>query len=173
MAQFSGFAATDSLVLLPPSTGFDLSKVTVTDAQATTVSATSPLRIATGHKEPWPGVILRAPDGKWDLSPFAQVELALRNTGTNSVTVFCRVDNPGADGVKNCVSASTSLKPGDSGTLRVSLKRTTDSKLDGKLFGLRGYPVAYGGDGTIDPANVTQLLVFVSRPACRPSVRTH
>jgi len=36
--------------------------------------------------------------------------------------------------------------------------------MGGKLFGLRGYPVASGGQGAIDPANITQILVFVNKP---------
>jgi hypothetical protein len=48
--------------------------------------------------------------------------------------------------------------------LRVTLRRTSDDKLGGKLFGLRGYPVLAGGPGTIDAANLTQILLFVNRP---------
>lgn len=122
------------------------------------------LRVATGHSQPWPGVSLPAPEGYWDLSPYGQVALKLKNAGTNAVTVFCRVDNPGADGTRNCVTRSTELSPGQSRTLEVPMPRTHDDKLEGRLFGMRGYPVAWGGPGTVDTRNVTQLLVFVSRP---------
>jgi len=44
------------------------------------------------------------------------------------------------------------------------LKRTSDDKLDGKLFGLRGYPVRKGGPGTVGPTKITQLLVFLNHP---------
>jgi hypothetical protein len=46
----------------------------------------------------------------------------------------------------------------------VLLKRDGDGKLGGKLFGMRGYPVTPGGPGTIDPKNITQLLLFVNKP---------
>jgi len=36
--------------------------------------------------------------------------------------------------------------------------------LGGKLFGMRGYPVSAGGHGTINPSNVTQMLLFVNHP---------
>jgi len=146
--------------------GFDLMKVTVQDAtvlENNTVSG-SALRVATGRKEPWPGVTLRAPGGHWDLSPYAQVALTLRNTGTNDVRVSCRVDNPGADGLNNCVSDSLPLSPGQTGTLRVPLRRTSDGKLSGKLFGMRGYPTTLGGPGTVDASNITQLLIFLNKP---------
>ena len=146
--------------------GFDFGKVTAQGAL--TAEAGSPngsaLRVTTGHDTPWPGVTLKARDGRWDLSPFDQVTLKVRNVGTNQVTVVCRVDNPGADGTKNCVSGSVKLDPGRTDTLKVNLRRATDNKLDGKLFGMRGYPVAFGGPGTIDAANITQLLVFVGKP---------
>ena len=104
------------------------------------------LRVTTGTEKPWPGVTLVAPAGKWDLTAFGQVSVALKNAGANKVTVNCRVDNPGADGTKNCVTGSLSLNPGETGTLRVPLKRSAEGKLGGKLFGMRGYPHAPGTD---------------------------
>ena len=44
------------------------------------------------------------------------------------------------------------------------LKRTSDEKLEGKLFGMRGYPVRSGGPGTVNPKSITQLLVFLTKP---------
>src|SRR5215471_15202852 len=32
-----------------------------------------------GHKDPWPGVAVKAPDGGWDLSSFAEVEVEVRH----------------------------------------------------------------------------------------------
>jgi hypothetical protein len=123
------------------------------------------LRVTTGTGKPWPGVTMVAPAGKWDLTAFGQVSVALKNAGANKVTVNCRVDNPGADGTKHCVTGSLALNPGESGTLRVPLKRSAEGKLDGKLFGLRGYPHAPGTDEALDPANITQVLLFVNNPA--------
>jgi hypothetical protein len=123
------------------------------------------LRVATGHDQSWPGVTLKAPDGDWNLADFDRLLVDLKNAGTNRVTLFCRVDNPGADGTEHCVTDSLSLEPGRSGILRVMLKRASDSQLEGKLFGMRGYPVAPGGPGTVDPTKINQLLVFVSKPS--------
>ena len=139
-------------------------KLTASDAQATAPSVGAGLRVATGHQQPWPGITLPAPGGHWDLSPCAEVSLKLRNPGTNDITLFCRVDNPGADGTEHCVTHSLPLASGQTGVLQVPLKRTSDDTLGGKLFGLRGYPVKAGGTGSIDPANVTQLVVFLSKP---------
>ena len=140
---------------------FQKSDATVTEVKAGTGMA---MRMTTGTSQPWPGVTLPAPDGHWDLSPFAQVAVKVKNAGATRGTLNCRVDNPGADGTRNCVNGALALSPGQSGTLQVTLRRTSDDTLGGKLFGMRGYPVAAGGPGTINPANITQILLFVNRP---------
>jgi len=85
---------------------FDAAKVITTDAtvSAGKVGAAPALVVATGHRQPWPGIALPAPGGHWDLSPFGQVALQVKNSGVNPVTVHCRVDNPGADGTKYRIS---------------------------------------------------------------------
>ena len=154
------------LPLIEFGNGFDLNRLVAQDASISKVkSGAGPaLRIATGHRQPWPGVTLHAQAGSWDLSPFSHVALTVRNAGTTKVSVSCRVDNPGADGTRHCVTGSITLAAGQTDTLRVVLKRASDDKLGGKLFGMRGYPVTPGGPGTVNAANITQLLIFVNRP---------
>jgi hypothetical protein len=141
-------------------------RLTTTDANVTPIraAATASLRVKTGHQAPWPGVAMRAEGESWDISAFGEVAVAVKNSGGKPLTLNCRVDNPGADGRKNCVSGSIQLAAGETGVLRVPLKRTSDDTLDGKLFGLRGYPVRAGGPGTVDPQKITQLLVFLNHP---------
>jgi len=122
------------------------------------------LRVETGHRQDWPGVTLRAPEGRWDLTPYSAVAVPVENTGTNGVTVYCRLDNPGADGTDHCLTRSVTIDAGGRDAILVELKRTSEGQLNGKLFGMRGYPAAGGGRGAIDPSNVTQLVIFVSRP---------
>lgn len=144
----------------------NLSQVVATDAKVVEAKSAdgTALRITTGHEQAWPGITLKAPGGSWDLSPYARVTLQVRNRSGARITVNCRVDNPGADGTRNCVTGSISLNPWQKDMLRVPLKRAVDSKLGGKLFGMRGYPVEYGVPGTIDAKQITQLLVFVTKP---------
>ena len=59
---------------------------------------------------------------------------------------------------------SVSLAPGKNDVLKVLLRQASDDTLGGKLFGMRGYPLTPGGDNTVDPTNITQLLVFVNKP---------
>ena len=159
--------ATDSRMLFDFERGFNLTNVAAQDARAVTHSreGRTALRIETGIAEPWPGVTLHSPTVPWDLSKFASVTLRVRNVATNQVTVNCRLDNERADGVNHCVTASTTVSPGDTATLVVPLTRYSEGKLDGKLFGMRGYPKVAGGERAVDASRITQLLIFVAKPS--------
>ena len=104
-------AAAADQVLLDFTGNFDFGGVVATDAKATRSESGPALRIWTGHQASWPGVTLRAPGGSWDLSAWAQVTLKVRNSGANQVTVYCRLDNEGADGTAHCVTASAAVNP--------------------------------------------------------------
>ena len=121
------------------------------------------LQIATGHKDKWPGVTLKAPGGKFDLTAFARVAVELKNTGAADVRISCRVDNPGANGREHCITASLDIKPGDTQTLVVPLNKVMPAALRDKLFGMRGYPNGWSEKG-IEPENITQMLLFVAAP---------
>jgi len=145
---------------------FDVSKVVTSDAKASVSKAAggAALVVATGHKDPWPGVTLKAPKGTWNLSKDEFLEMAVRNTSAGPVTVNCRVDNDGADGTRNCCNGSVTVKPGESAMFRVQLVRKPAGPASIKLFGMRGYPVLMDGPNMIDPAKVTQILFFVAKP---------
>jgi hypothetical protein len=147
---------------------FELTRAKCTDASVSLIGAGTHrvLEVRTGHAADWPGVTLSAPAAEtWDLSAYAMVTVALTNAGTNALNLFCRVDNSGANGTEHCVTASVRLGSGQGQMLRVPLKRASDDQLGGKLFGMRGYPVKIGGPGTVDPAAITQVLLFVSKPS--------
>ncbi len=122
------------------------------------------LRLELGHAGDWPGLTLPAPQGHWDLSRRGFVALDIRNTGAAEVTVCCRVDNPGADGVKNCITGQTTIAPGTTATLQVTLRHRPVDPPKAKLFGMRGYPFSLGEQGTLDTRNVTGLVIFVPKP---------
>ncbi|MGE5293205.1 MAG: beta-galactosidase [Solirubrobacterales bacterium] len=150
-----------SAVLFDFGAGFDAAGVATSDAKATVTSAGA-LRIDLGHKEPWPGVTLKAPGGKWDLSAYEYISLDVANRSAEPLSVHCRVDNPGADGTNHCVTDQVALDPGTSQTLTVRIFPTPwklDKPLD--LIGMRGNPVHAG---PLDASNVIQLVVFVTRP---------
>jgi len=126
------------------------------------------LRIETGHKSPWPGITIKAPGGAWDLSAYRHVRMDVRNAGTARATVCLRVDNPGADGRKNCVTGSIDLEAGKAGTLSVDIASgpfCLDPPVE--IVGMRGTP---GAAGKLDAKNVTQVLVFAPQPKADQAV---
>jgi len=153
-------------ILFDSSHRVDLNKIQSRDA---TVSGTeSPegfmLCIATGHQSQWPGITISAPGGSWNLAANSALTLKMKNTGQREAEVRCRVDNPGADGTKHCITGSLSLAPGKSGTLRVELMRAGDS-LGGNLFGMKGYPAGpVSEESGIDSSKVTALLISIRKP---------
>ena len=146
----------------------DFTKKLADDAVATSdarfTQRDGALLISTGRKGAWPGVTLKAPGGRWDLAAFAAVAVDLKNTGPEPIRVMCRVDNPGADGQKNCVTGNVEIKPGETRTLSVPLAGAMPAELRPKLFGMRGYPNGWSEGKGIDPAAVNQVLLFVTRP---------
>lgn len=144
---------------------FNLDQVGKTDASVKHAADGRGLAIETGHTNDWPGITLLAPDGHWDLSAFDRVEVEVRNPGDQVVTVNCRVDNAGSDGTRFCITGRAEVPPGRSQIVRIPFKRTRDDQLDGKLFGMRGYPATADGPEGVDPSRVTQLLVFINQPS--------
>ena len=161
MASLSVAQQPRPLVLFDFGKDFDAGKVLTNDAKIVTSEAGT-LRIETGHKEKWPGVTLQSPAGKWDLANYEYISMDVRNVGTQPVTVYCRIDNPGADGDKNCVTDSITLKAGTAGALVVRIFpvpwRLSETL---ELIGMRGSPVH---SDKLDTSNVTQLLVYVNKP---------
>ena len=153
-------AGAEPMVLFDFAGGFDAAAVITNDCKVA-LTQTGSLRIETGHEEQWPGITLKAPPGKWDLVKYEYVSCRINNLGAQPVTVSCRLDNPGADGRKNCVTDRLTLDPKQSGTLSVRLFPSPwrlSEPLD--LIGMRGNPTHAS---KIDPSNVTQLIVFVDK----------
>ncbi len=144
--------------------GFEIQSVLTSDAKVIFGKSLvgRSLRIHTGREKPWPGITLKAPQGRWDLSRFQYVELEVKNLGARAIKIFCRVDNPGADGVNHCVTGSVQVQPEKTVTLSVKLHPTGLALTEPlKLIGMRGYPRYFD---KLKPENITQLLVFVHKP---------
>ena len=69
--------------------GFDVATVEARDVKVTEAKREqgSALRIASGHRQAWPGIDLPAPKGKWDLSAFDYVALDVKNVGSTEGTL--------------------------------------------------------------------------------------
>ncbi len=162
-APFSTLAAEgpEPLTLFDFGPGFESRIIHTNDAQAG-ITRSAALGVRTGHAAPWPGVTLRAPDGYWDLSAYDKLTLQIANQGDRSVTVYCRVDNPGADGTNHCVTDSVAVEPNTTRTLTVRIFPVPwrlDEPLE--LIGMRAAPTH---SGPLDTSNVTQLVIFVNHP---------
>jgi Beta-galactosidase len=141
---------------------FDLASVEANDA--TPGISGNALSIATGQKERWPGVTLKAPGEFWDLSPYGFVALDVKNTGINTVQVSCRVDSPGGGGATNSITGSITLAPGKQQTLQIPLRKKMSSDMRKIFFGMRGYPGGFDEQRGIDTAKADKLIIFVNNP---------
>ncbi len=155
-------AETPARILFDFRADTDPKSIVANDAGFTILPETRKLLIETGHRSDWPGIILKAPTGHWDLSAYRYVTLPVFNPGTAPVSVSCRVDNPGADGRKNCVTASVTVPPKANRQLQVNLNPTPWRISEPvTLIGMRAAP---GSSDQLNPAMVTQILVFVANP---------
>ena len=87
---------------------------------------------------PWPGITLKAPGGKWDLSKYGFIHLRVSNGPTAGAVGF-RVDNVGADGNRNCLQQIQDVVAGQSYEFAVPL--TVAGQMSVRMFGMRGYPI--------------------------------
>ncbi len=145
---------------------FNLAGVETRDAKAALAGdpGAPALRITTGHKQEWPGITLKALQGRWDLSAFGHVAVEVKNVGAATAEIHCRVDSP-IQGKREWCDDVVRLEPGQTRTLRVALLRRLSPEVAKKFFGMRGNPGGALPNYGIDVRNVDQLLFFVAKPS--------
>ena len=114
--------------------------------------------VQTEPNKEFPGVIFKPKAGAWNLSDYAEVSVQLKNTGTEPVRLYLRVDNSNADMWSNSNLQSVMLKPGEKRKLSTFLMLGPwrfDKPIT--LIGMRGCP---GDKGGINPSKVTQVYVL-------------
>lgn len=123
-------------------------------------------RVRLEPKGMWPGITLKAPDGKWDVSDYDKVSVQLRNIGKGMINVGFRFDNPGANGSQHCLQEFIMLEAGERRVLTMKINRKSTPTV--KLFGMRGYPAEIGGSTgagkTVEPDNIICFLLFGHAP---------
>ncbi|MBN2450250.1 MAG: beta-agarase [Lentisphaeria bacterium] len=164
-AAFAGGVtmAQDGRTLVDFGPPFDTAAVEVRDVTIETVDTAlgAGLRIRSGHAEAWPGITLKPAAGRWDVTGFRTLRMAVTNTGGNRVEVGFRIDNPGGDGARNCVQVVQSVEAGTTQTIRARLSATRWTlRGDVEIVGMRGTP----GKPAIAPDNIVQIIVFVPKP---------
>jgi len=117
----------------------------------------------------WPNVFFRPRQGTWDWSAHAGLAVDLYNPEANPIQVCVRIDNEGADGLRNCNTGSTSVPPGRWMTFRQYFHTGEPHP----FWGMRGLPrrgpVPSGP--TIDPTRITAFQIFLPRPAREHTLR--
>ena len=104
------------------------------------------LEIVTEADAKWPSVTLTPREGKWDLSGYYAVEIDIANPEDKPVRVLLSVNNPGANGQKNCNTESVTIPAGSKGVLHLPF---------GNWHGETNHP--------IDQANVISAVVMLDR----------
>lgn len=104
------------------------------------------VRISAGDAG-YPGISI-APDGDaWDLSAFGHIEARIANTGDEAIRVNLRVDNAGDWRANPWNCESVSIKPGQSGAVKV-------------IF---GYQYGMKPGFKLNPAAVVNVLLFTGK----------
>ncbi len=139
------------------------------DAQLQDVVVTSApnggIEIRNGLKDNWPGVHFT---GLWDLGHYDRLELFVRSTSEEPITLYCRLDCQESDTktMEGIVTRQIILEPGESAVWKVELPGYLNLETRRKLFAMRGKP---GGIAT-DAYSVDQKIPFDKRAltAIRP-----
>jgi len=125
--------------------------------------------VEVGHTAERPGVTFHSPGGRWDLTGRAELETTVKNLSERAVTVHLAIDNPGSKRAErqNCCIESVAIPAGEEAAVRLKIRARVPAALQEKLRGMRGTPggFASGGRGTVDPADVAGISVYVYRPS--------
>lgn len=76
----------------------------------------------------WPAFSIMPAGKAWNLENFESVQLEMTNTGTAKASFGVRVDNPGADGRKNCNAENVTLNPKQTKTIKVTFGKSWGNK---------------------------------------------
>ncbi|MDQ1258105.1 MAG: hypothetical protein QG656_2714, partial [Candidatus Hydrogenedentes bacterium] len=111
----------------------------------------------------WPNVLFSAPEGGWDWSGYAGIEIALHNPTDESIHACLRVDNAGADGMNHCNNGSTVVPAHEDALLTVRF----NTGVDGEFWGMRGLPVRgpSGSGPVMDTSKIVAFQIFVPMPS--------
>lgn len=127
--------------------------------------------LITFHPVDWPNASWRAAQGKyWDWHRTPVLVLDVANPESRPLAFSMRVDDdPRADGVTHCRTASGTLAPNAHGTFALDLSPSADSM---QVYGMRGGPPSpspdkmtfLAGGGALDAGHITAFQVFLNHP---------
>jgi aryl-phospho-beta-D-glucosidase BglC (GH1 family) len=117
------------------------------DAKIVAADGGHALDITTQATASWPGVLIEPLQGGWNLSAFDCVEMDVRNPEDAAIRVLLSVNNPGADGRRNCNVESVTVAPRGKAVLVVPF---------GMWHGTGGHD--------LDLKNIVSVKVMLDRP---------
>ncbi len=156
------------LVLADFGLGFDLEagRLSVSAASLAVTDDGSAVHFYAAGGEEDASLELAAPAGGWDLSDYEAVVIDVRNPGDAPVIIQGIAGNPGSEGCQDTCRAVLVLSPGERARLRVKLvRRPVDPDFAPFEPFLRYARNVNVRDGTIDPAQITRIVVTVEDPA--------
>jgi hypothetical protein len=140
---------------------FDLHSAPKRDAIAH-ISKAGALHLTTGTSQPWPGIILRLPSDKWNLSEYEFISINIANLGINNGWFCARADNYSGIFVKtNFTSSCVEISPGVIDTIKIPLNKNTFSRKDIELIGMQKNPFE---TQNLDPSRVIKLAIYTFTP---------
>ena len=148
LASAAVFAQGEKLLLDFTSPAFEPARVFHADGDAAyEMPGDGSVKLTIQPNNGWQGLYVSIPNENRDLSAFGGVSVNIHNPGDFPQFFGVRVDNPGADGSKNCNGESFTLQPGE----------TKDCAV---WFGFGGGQPAF----QLNPKNVTTILVYWHQP---------
>ena len=117
--QLFAQASPDSLMLFDFEAGFDLAAVQTQDAEVAILDdgGDRRLKINTGDASDNPGIVLKGPEGGWDLGGYHHVKLDITNAGDHLAHLVFKVGDP-EDGMEAWqMEIRFDLEPGETKTI--------------------------------------------------------
>jgi len=146
-----------SLTLIDFSQGYNIDLAPKRAVNAT-ITDTGALHVETDMSQSHPGIVLKAPNGKWDLSKYREVSVSVKNVGTNKGTLCCRLDDYPEVRKKGALrSGCLSLESNTSGVIRIPLINATHLKKSIQFIGMRQNPL---DTLDFDPSKVEKIVFY-------------
>ncbi|MDO4557844.1 MAG: beta-agarase [Planctomycetia bacterium] len=153
---------------------FPLNNFRQSNATLEPITGTGRVRLDVGVGTDWPGVTYQfaggpnsgvSEDPAWNLDAFAELSVEVRNLSQGEQTLHFRVDDDArADGSRYCITRSVTLAAGETGAIRVPLRRKLAAELAEKLIGMRGNPPDFGEKDGLDLTHICGIVFFRNRP---------
>ena len=149
---------------------FDVSKVETTEGMKISLTDEKALRMEKGTVRQYrPSLVLKAPEGNWDLSGYESISIEVKNVGKEPHSVNCIINNPGDpplpvgyiyEDIDVVTEGALLLWPGEEGFLKLPLIREqwADQEID--IIGMRGHPPVKRAK---DLTNVNQIVVYIQK----------